>query len=155
MSPELWTMIMRTMVKWNNDNEWECHGVCDGVCLEYVTEKDRVIDSVGGCMEYWLDRVCPEYVTPSNILRYYQAYKFKIPKFLVFKEFSCCYKEFILWIEPMFRKYPSSLLVDKEQAEVVRKNSYGLYTEEGYAYESSTCQRWGYVEAAVMKRMQW
>ena len=35
------------MVKWNNDNEQECHRVCDGVCLEYVTEKDRVINSVG------------------------------------------------------------------------------------------------------------
>ena len=29
--------------------------------MEYVTEKDRVIDSVGGHMEYWLDGVCPEY----------------------------------------------------------------------------------------------
>ena len=28
---------------------------------EFVTEKDRVISSVGGCMEYWLDRVGPEY----------------------------------------------------------------------------------------------
>ena len=28
---------------------------------EYVTEKDRVIDSVGGCTEYWLDGVCLEY----------------------------------------------------------------------------------------------
>ena len=35
-------------------------------------------------------------VTPSNILRYYQAYRFRVFKFLVFKEFSCCYKEFIL-----------------------------------------------------------
>ena len=49
------------MVKWNNDNEQECHGVCDGVCLEYVTEKNGVIDDVGGCMEYWLDGVCLEY----------------------------------------------------------------------------------------------
>ena len=49
------------MVKWNNDNKRECHGVCDRVCPEYVMEKDGVIDGVGGCMEYWLDGVCPEY----------------------------------------------------------------------------------------------
>ena len=54
-------MIKRTMVKWNNDNEQECHGVYDEVCLEYVMEKDGVIDSVGGHTEYWLDGVCPEY----------------------------------------------------------------------------------------------
>ena len=49
------------MVKWNNGNEQECHGVHDGVCLEYVMEEDRVMDGVGECMEYWLDRVGPEY----------------------------------------------------------------------------------------------
>ena len=54
-------MIKRTMVKWNNDNEQECHGVCDGVCPEYVMEKDRVIGSVGGHTEYWLDGVVLEY----------------------------------------------------------------------------------------------
>ena len=54
-------MVKRTMVKWNNDNEQECHRVCDGVCPEYVMEKDRVINGVGGCTEYWLDRVGPEY----------------------------------------------------------------------------------------------
>ena len=29
--------------------------------MEFVMEKDRVIDGVGGRMEYWLDRVGPEY----------------------------------------------------------------------------------------------
>ena len=55
------TMMRRTMVKWNNGNEQECHRVHDGVCLEYVIEEDRVIDSVGECTEYWLDRVGLEY----------------------------------------------------------------------------------------------